>query len=535
MMAAEKASIDGRAERRTCSYENLSSRFLTQSRTFSQQYSQIYSVRLMELKPMLEATVRRKWGNRVKILPLMAVKIGQECVIMGTVFKKMVLKPSILKEISDEQSLLPPPYREKFADETDSLVLEDASQRISLTGAIDPQTAVTGAVLAARGVELPNGQFEVDDYTYCDIPPQPTVTLDEDMTAPPDKYVMMVSGMSVGEDTADQLALQLFLDLVTGQLGSDEDSQLYSRVVRVIVAGDSICNSRKGANESKLLTRKTDAGSTVFMPEVDQCLAQLASSVPTDVMPGRHDPCNYTMPQQPMHRCMFPKASSFATFQCVSNPYDCRIGGARFLGSSGQGVDNIFSYSTYDDRLSILEQTLRYGHILPTAPDTLGCYPFYKSDPFIIKECPTVFFAGSQSKFDYTDIIGSDGQRVLVVLVPRFAETSSAVLINLRTLDCQEIHFSTRLRLADDAKASGASGNTGDDDDEAMEYNSDNGGDDDATACGNADAVAASQLPGGGGGVGEQLGDVKDLDMDSPVDSQKVLVSSPNKEGMDLG
>ena len=33
---------------------------------------------------------------------------------------------------------------------------------------------------------------------------------------------MMVSGMSVGEDTADQLALQLFLDLVTGQLGSDE-------------------------------------------------------------------------------------------------------------------------------------------------------------------------------------------------------------------------------------------------------------------------------------------------------------------------
>ena len=30
--------------------------------------------------------------------------------------------------------------------------------------------------------------------------------------------------------------------------------------------------------QSKLLTRKTDAGSTVFMPEVDQCLAQLAVS-----------------------------------------------------------------------------------------------------------------------------------------------------------------------------------------------------------------------------------------------------------------
>lgn len=78
----------------------------------------------------------------------------------------------------------------------------------------------------------------------------------------------------------------------------------------------------------------------------------------------------------------------------------------RFLGSSGQGVTNIFRYTTHDDRLAILEQTLRYCHILPTAPDTLGCYPFYKSDPFIIKECPSVFFAGNQDKFDYTHLVG---------------------------------------------------------------------------------------------------------------------------------
>lgn len=119
----------------------------------------------------------------------------------------------------------------------------------------------------------------------------------------------------------------------------------------------------------------------------------------------------------------------------------------RFLGTSGQNVSDIFKYSSMDDYLEILEWTLRAGHISPTAPDTLGkggappccpeggaaglraprgglrgrvplltsapaaCYPFYKSDPFILTECPHVYFCGSAPRFQSKVITGESRPR----------------------------------------------------------------------------------------------------------------------------
>ena len=52
-------------ERATCSYQNLSERFLFKvgQKNFSRQYSHIYSVRLMAMRKMLAAAARRKWGK----------------------------------------------------------------------------------------------------------------------------------------------------------------------------------------------------------------------------------------------------------------------------------------------------------------------------------------------------------------------------------------------------------------------------------------------------------------------------------------
>ena len=44
----------------------------------------------------------------------------------------------------------------------------------------------------------------------------------------------------------------------------------------------------------------------------------------------------------------------------------------RVLGTSGQPVEDIYRYSSLDDSLDILDKTLTWGHIAPTAPDTLG-------------------------------------------------------------------------------------------------------------------------------------------------------------------
>ena len=43
-----------------------------------------------------------------------------------------------------------------------------------------------------------------------------------------------------------------------------------------------------------------------------------------------------------------------------------------------------------------MEQYLRWGHIAPTAPDTLGCYPYTETDPHILTALPDIFFASKK-------------------------------------------------------------------------------------------------------------------------------------------
>lgn len=44
----------------------------------------------------------------------------------------------------------------------------------------------------------------------------------------------------------------------------------------------------------------------------------------------------------------------------------------RFLGTSGQNIDDLKKYSEANDTLEFMERTLRWRHLAPTAPNTLG-------------------------------------------------------------------------------------------------------------------------------------------------------------------
>lgn len=75
----------------------------------------------------------------------------ETCIVVGTLFVHQKLKPSILREISEETQLAPQPVRTNCSDESDVLILEDEVQRIQLLGEMKVEKFVTGIVCAILG------------------------------------------------------------------------------------------------------------------------------------------------------------------------------------------------------------------------------------------------------------------------------------------------------------------------------------------------------------------------------------------------
>merc|ERR1712048_384683 len=311
----------------------------------------------------------------------------------------------------------------------------------------------TGMITAVRGSEKQGGVFTVEDRVLAGLYPQPTPTLDKSLLNGEDRYVVLVSDLGIGGKGTNMTSLQLLVDMICGRLGSTQDQEEFSKISRLILAGNSLSEETSGRGDDKIakyLLRNVQAKSVAGMSQLDQLVFQAGSCVPVDIMPGENDPASQFHPQQPLHKCMFPRSMSYSTVQAVSNPYEALVGGVRLLGTSGENVNNIFQYSGFEDRMDVLQMTLECGHVAPTCPDTLCGYPYEKKDPFIIQNCPQVYFAGSQPEFNSRTITGIDGQRVLLLSVPSFKDSHTAVLLNLRDLSCKPFIFDASFEIDED-------------------------------------------------------------------------------------
>ncbi|KAL1530659.1 hypothetical protein AB1Y20_001559 [Prymnesium parvum] len=417
----------------------------------TKQFADMYFTRLGELRPSVERAVQRTWGaeSLKQCVKTLDAEPDVPVLVIGTVYKEMKRKPNILEEVTRDVLDVRPADdgHHKYCGDDDVLFLEDESGRLVLIGeALATVRVVTGVVIAVRGKVKPSGELQVSDLCFAGIAPQPPLSA----AATSDCYVALVSGLHVGDPSKDMLPLQMLLEHLTGQLGCAEDHQQQANIVRLIIAGNATSNPVDSSAETgslvaldvmkKLATAEQQKLSRNVY-SLDRYLTSLTSSMPVDLMPGETDPSNFLLPQQPFHHCMLPQSSELETLNLCTNPYACNVGGVDFLGSSGQPLDDMMRYLPSEDRLQALVDSLHFQHIAPTAPDTLGCYPFTSSDPFIMKECPHVYFAGNQPRFESQLVNGPEGQRVLAVLVPAFEQERTCVLVNLRTLECEALSF----------------------------------------------------------------------------------------------
>jgi len=427
-------------------------KFMYTDREYTQQYSHLYYTRLAELQRGLAAACLQKWkAANLKVVRILDVAPGVPCICVGTLYKDMALKPNFLFDYhqhvehgeagddddDDDGSVAgeAPVELGTYHSVGDVLILEDESGRMTLEGTALPPQLVTGLVIGVKGMWNRDGNFEVEDVCVSGIPPQAPPPSPSPTPSAGPTYLALVSGLNVGGPKFNPLAIQLMLDFVRGSIG---DPSLTRRIARVVVAGNSLHPTEdiKSKDKIQLHTQQPESSTLVEpMRELDCYLAEVAGSCPVDIMPGDSDPSNCFLPQQPLHPCLLPRTSRCPLAAFTPNPYEVVINGLTVLGTSGQNIEDIGKYASFGSPLDILQHTLQWRNLAPTAPDTLSVYPFLNRDPFTIEECPAVYFAGNQSAFSTRLLEGPEGQRCRLVCVPSFAERPSLVLVDLQSPD----------------------------------------------------------------------------------------------------
>ncbi|KAI9190049.1 DNA polymerase delta small subunit Cdc1 [Blastocladiella emersonii ATCC 22665] len=414
--------------------------FVLRDRTYTQQYANIYFNRLTKLRPAIVERATARWrsyadrAGAVYLARSLDIKPNVLSWFVGTICCEYPLKPSILDDVAAEYSgALPPPKREKVVgDEADKVAIEDEFGRVRLEGpALGKFPIVTGVVAAVLGTETSSGGFEVVDMCFAGMSaPAGDVSMGDgdDANAP---WIGFVSGLHCGSDATNPLALQLLADTLAGEIGSDEDVDLMSRVSRLFVLGNSL-----------------ESAEDAHLSELDDYLSQIAASMPVTLLPGAADPATHTLPQQAIHPACFPKTATSSAFQSVTNPLVAKVSDYAVAACAGQPLDDAFRYIGEGgmDRATLAAYFVEWRHLAPSAPDTLWCYPYRDDDPFVVEPRLRVLAFGNQPEFAsqlIEDVENPSLPSARVVLVPAFQSTGTLVLVNLGSLEVRTIEFSS--------------------------------------------------------------------------------------------
>ncbi len=380
---------------------------------------------------------------------------GKVVVVLGTLFKKMPNQPNILKEVDAEKKLLSLKHADEevtnFVSKEDRMYLQAGNETMELKGEeLKMDKLCTGICVAVKGHINQHGSgFIVEDICH--------VAIDEveRPLKPVDYYVVIASGLGFSMDMAknDLLSssLNLLFELLVGNSILSKDKQITNFIIAGNCIGKNARDEEKDANEEDKLTplwnKKVQSFTVDAVKLLDKFLCTVGQFLSVDIMPGVLDPCNTLWPQQPMHPCLFPNAYRLDSVLSVTNPHRASYFGVEFFGTSGQNVDTLRSCTALSESTEIMRHLMEWGHIAPTCPDTLPCYPYSTKDPFVLTSYPDIFFAGNQPEFSATSFETPAGKKVQLLAVPAFEDSRIVAMVNLRTLKCEMMAFNWSCQL----------------------------------------------------------------------------------------
>lgn len=416
----------------------------------------MYHNRLTVLKDRVRKECQRRWddgftlnGKQVEMKSKVLDIQGKEpCWAVGTVYCEMKYKPNVLEEVINDVYRAPDLTKSYTDPEgSDEIMLEDESGRVLLVGEnIRVTPFITGAVIGVLGMEADAGTFQVLDICYPLPINQKPLKLHSDLVGK--RKIALVSGLNVSTTSPGRLLkLQLLQEYLVGNLYS---SELVSSIGKLLICGDSVSFNFDDKSGGELVNCLSTLG---------DFLGNVVQSIPVALMPGANDPSNRSLPQEPLHKALFSQTLgqhyeevNRDILSLVTNPYRFHMEGLEILVTSGQSINNICKYlipnhnssqedDTTEHRLDLMECTMRWQNIAPTAPDTLWTYPFPDSDPFLLDEWPHVYVVANQPSYGVRDL-DIQGRKIKLISVPAYSSTGDLVLLDLATLETEVVNIS---------------------------------------------------------------------------------------------
>ncbi|CAH8439508.1 unnamed protein product [Schistosoma haematobium] len=288
--------------------------------SFNRQYTQIYLARLTAAKAVLKTLAEQRWStsstkseaSHFPVRTLAELNGDEKCIIIGTLFKEMRLKPSVLHDIAaveienvesdirisstDTHSLV------HLTSDDDLLFLEDEVQRIALSFCSQtsklwsPANLVTGVVVAALGYEPESqpGSFYIEDMLFLEPQPEKPIHVQEISHIDVNTTDFRNSGPWVGVVSAlgfagngqvkpgHSIALQLLADWIrcAGDFHGSSELHTDSGLIHLLILGDSIQASKSSIDNDgdkctpavRLTQRVTLASQNDHFPNASQSI-----------------------------------------------------------------------------------------------------------------------------------------------------------------------------------------------------------------------------------------------------------------------